>query len=89
MEEATEGTPADRGSGRITARDLARVRRAAIVASSTLPGAIGEIVARELRAYADFGYRFGADSLLDQATAELLDSRNPPSGPIAVQRPAS
>ena len=87
--EATDSTPPDRTSGRITARDLARVRRAAMVASSILPGAIGEILARELRAYADFGYRFGADSLLDQATAELLASQKSPTGPIPVQCPAS
>ena len=87
--EATDGTPPDRVSGRITARDLARVRRAAMIASSTLPGAIGEIVARELRAYADFGYRFGADGLLDQATAELLAPPKDPTDPLPVQRPAS
>jgi hypothetical protein len=87
---ATDDTTPERGSGRITARDIARVRRAAMIASSTLPGAVGEIVARELRAYADFGYRFGADGLLDKVTKELLSGQNPgPSAVVPFPRPAS
>lgn len=82
----TDGPWGNRPGGRIPARELARVRRAARQAGATYPGPVGEILARELRAYADFGYRFGDDSLLDQVTAELLD---PPGLTTPIRRPAS
>ncbi|MFC5137258.1 hypothetical protein ACFPK1_03390 [Actinomycetospora rhizophila] len=36
------------------------------------PGPLGELVARELRAFADFGFRIAGDGLVDRLAAEVL-----------------
>ncbi|GAA1283367.1 hypothetical protein GCM10009609_55180 [Pseudonocardia aurantiaca] len=48
------------------------VREAAARALDTHPGPVGEVLARELRAYAQFGYRFGTDGLLDRLAGDIL-----------------
>jgi hypothetical protein len=36
------------------------------------PGPLGELVARELMAFAEFGYRFGRDGLIARVAADVL-----------------
>jgi hypothetical protein len=48
------------------------VRAAALHARRVYPGRIGELVQRELTAYADFGYRFRTDALVPQLVSEVL-----------------
>jgi hypothetical protein len=36
------------------------------------PGPVGELLARELQAYAEFGHRFGTDAVLERLAAEVL-----------------
>lgn len=55
------------------------VRAAAHHARKVLPGVVGELASRELTAYADFGFRFAADSLIPRLVAEILATRTPPS----------
>jgi hypothetical protein len=61
-------------AGRRELGDLARVLAAAHHAARLYPGPVGELVARELRAHADLGFRFGADSLLGRLAAEIMRS---------------
>ncbi len=59
-------------AGRLALHDAARIRAAAHHARRVHPGAVGELVARELRAHAEFGYRFDTDGLLLRVAAEVL-----------------
>jgi len=52
--------------------DRATYRVAAERARVAYPGALGELVHRELRAFADFGYRLAGDGLIDRLAAEVL-----------------
>ena len=54
------------------AHECSRVRAAAHHARRTHPGPIGELVHRELTAYAEFGYRFASDALIPRLVAEIL-----------------
>lgn len=56
----------------VTAEDRERCRAAAARAREVYLGATGALVERELRAYADFGYRFDADPLLPLLAADVL-----------------
>jgi hypothetical protein len=51
---------------------LARYRAAALRARRDYPGPLGELLQRELTAYADFGYRLSSDSLIDRLAAQIL-----------------
>ena len=73
MDASTRGT-----AGRIPLPDLQRVRAAALRATRVYPGPVGQMVARELRAYAEFGHRFGTDGLIDRIASELLEEGEPP-----------
>ena len=59
-------------TGRLPLHEASRLRAAARHAQRAYPGAIGELLARELTAYAEFGYRFLADGLLTRLAAEVL-----------------
>jgi hypothetical protein len=59
-------------SGRLPLYEASRLRAAAHHAKRAYPGAIGELLARELTAHAEFGYRFAADGLLIRLAAEVL-----------------
>lgn len=59
-------------NGRLPLHEASRLRSAARHAQRAYPGAIGELVARELTAHAEFGYRFAADGLLTRLAAEVL-----------------
>jgi len=71
-------TPAPTGGGDavpLCAHELSRVRAAAHHARRALPGSLGELVHRELTAYADFGYRFSSDALIPRLVGEILATR--------------
>src|SRR5690349_11707536 len=59
-------------SGHLALHDLSRIRAAAHHARRAYPGAVGELLARELTAHAEFGYRFTGDGLLTRLAAEVL-----------------
>lgn len=52
--------------------EQSRLRAAASHATRVLPGPIGELVARELRSCAEFGYTLPPDALLARVAAEIL-----------------
>lgn len=52
--------------------ERAKMRKAALHARRLYPGGLGELVHRELLAYADFGYQFTADALIPRLAAEIL-----------------
>jgi hypothetical protein len=49
-----------------------RFRAAAVRARRVYPGPIGELVYRELDAYAEFGHRLGGDGLILRIAAAVL-----------------
>jgi hypothetical protein len=51
--------------------EKARYRAAAVLARRIYPGPLGELVHRELTAYAEFGYRFSDDGLIPQLAAAI------------------
>jgi hypothetical protein len=52
--------------------EASRYRAAALHARQVYPGALGELVALELRAYADFGCRLAADGLGARLAHQVL-----------------
>ncbi len=46
---------------------------AACRASEVYPGALGELVHRELMAFAEFGYRMAGDGFIQRLATEVLD----------------
>lgn len=52
--------------------ERSRYRAAAGHARRVYPGPLGELVFRELYAYAEFGYRFGKDGLIQRLAAAVL-----------------
>lgn len=57
--------------------ELGRLRAAATHACRVFPGPVGELLARELLAHAELGYRFGADALLPRLAREVLALAGP------------
>ena len=57
---------------RMDLHEVARLRTAAEHARRVVPGPLGEIAARELRAYADMGFRGAADALVPQLARQVL-----------------
>jgi len=55
-----------------SAHERSRVRAAALHARRVHPGPVGELLQRELDAYADFGYRFDTDRLVPRLAEEVL-----------------
>jgi hypothetical protein len=72
-EEDVMADPVDLVLDAVTAEDRERCRVAAARVREVHPGAVGALVERELRAYADFGYRFDADRMLPLLAADVLD----------------
>jgi hypothetical protein len=52
--------------------ERSQMRAAALHARRLYPGAVGDLIYRELCAYADFGYRFGDRALIPKLAAEIL-----------------
>ncbi|MEJ3653518.1 hypothetical protein WEH80_11090 [Actinomycetes bacterium KLBMP 9759] len=70
------GEPPVRGDAEpLPSHDRARLRAAALHAKRIYPGSLGELVSRELLAYADFGFGFGRDALIPRLASEVLDER--------------
>ena len=67
--------------GRLAIHDQSELRGAARHARLVLPGTIGEVIARELTAYADFGRRFQSDPLIDRLAQQVLAIRPGPGSP--------
>lgn len=57
---------------RLAAHEISRVRAAAAHARRAVPGPLGELAARELIAYAEFGYRGARDALVPQLVRQVL-----------------
>lgn len=67
------GPPTINGnSPELAMHERSRCWAAARHALRVYPGPLGELVFRELRAYADFGYRFGKDGLIQRLAATVL-----------------
>lgn len=49
-----------------------RLRNAALLARHRYPGPVGEVLAKEITAWVEFGYRFGSSSLIEALVAHLL-----------------
>lgn len=65
-------------NGSLELHEKSRYRAAADYALRRYPGAVGQLLNRELRAYADFGHRFSADALIPELAAEVLRRRTEP-----------
>lgn len=49
-----------------------RLRAAATAAGSTYPGPVGELLAREIWAWEEFGFRYGSDGLMHRVVDDVL-----------------
>ena len=56
----------------IPQHDRCRFRAAAHHARRLYPGCVGELLHRELVAYAEFGHRFGREALVPRLADEIL-----------------
>jgi len=79
-----EGTPQEAGGPAradgvevLREHESSRYRAAAAHALRVHPGPVGEVIARELLAYAEFGYRFDDNALIPRLAAQVLAT---PSG---------
>jgi hypothetical protein len=59
-------------AGRLEYREISRLRAAAHYARKIYPGALGELVSRELNATADLGCSIGIESLISRLASEVL-----------------
>jgi hypothetical protein len=57
---------------RMDRHEISRLRAAAEHARRALPGPLGELVARELLAHAELGYRGAVDALLPRLACQVL-----------------
>jgi hypothetical protein len=71
------GSPARR-LDQLEAHEKSRLRAAARHARQVYPGDIGELIFRELTAYADFGIRFSVDALIPRLATQILAMPAPP-----------
>jgi hypothetical protein len=60
-------------------QDKIRYRAAALQARRLYPGPLGELVNRELSAYAEFGHRFSSDTLVPNLATAILAVHTDPS----------
>jgi len=56
----------------LQAHERSWLRAAARHARRVYPGDIGELLGRELTAYAEFGYRFSVDALVPRLATQIL-----------------
>jgi hypothetical protein len=59
--------------GAVNWADYRDIRLAALRARRLYPGEVGELLQRELLAYADFGHRFAKDTLIPELAAQMLE----------------
>ncbi len=67
---------------RLPAHEVSRLRAAAYHARRVYPGPLGELLHRELSAFAEFGHRFAGDALLPRLATEILRT------PVTTRSPA-
>jgi hypothetical protein len=91
MHAYTRPTTLPGAARRMDLHEIARLRAAAEHARRVLPGALGELAARELRAHADLGYHGAPDALMPQLARQVLALPAPalpaPSLPAASPPP--
>lgn len=63
--------------GKLDWQELRRLRGAALHAKRVYPGPVGDLLARELHAYADLGYRFLPNELMERLATEVLSIQSP------------
>lgn len=71
--------PATAPPDRMIVSDRIRLRAAAFHATRVFPGPVGEVLARELWAWEEFGYRLGDRSLIWALVVEI-ENRPLPKG---------
>jgi hypothetical protein len=70
------------GASPMAAHEISRAKAAAEHARRAVAGPLGELAARELTAYAEFGYRGTGDALVPQLARQILAlSRLPDAAP--------
>jgi len=55
--------------------DKMRIRAAAFSATQVYPGPVGELLARELLGWEEFGYRFGGSSLINALIDHIMEEK--------------
>jgi hypothetical protein len=74
---------------RLHYKECANVRTAALKARRLWPGPVGELVFRELTAYANFGFRFERTGLTEQLLQHVLDAELDPNPPAPAAAAAA
>jgi hypothetical protein len=72
-------SPQDEPLPLLALHERARYRAAADYALRRYPGPVGELIHRELSAYAEFGHRFARDALIPDLARNVL---TPPAHPV-------
>jgi hypothetical protein len=67
---------------RLAPHEHSRYRAAADYARLRYPGPVGELIHRELRAYAEFGHRFASDALVPRLATDILTQPRAESKPM-------
>ena len=70
------------GVGYMEQHERTRIRAAARHARRVYPGPVGELIHRELNAYADFGVRFSVDALVPSLVEQVLKLPVPRLGEV-------
>jgi hypothetical protein len=70
-------TPQDGSLPLLDLHERARYRAAAEYALRRYPGPVGELIHRELSAYAEFGHRFARDALIPHLAQDVLTPPRP------------
>lgn len=72
VQTTSEPSQASAAPPSLATHELNQLRAAARHAARAFPGPVGELLARELCAHADFGYRFDNSGLLRSVAREVL-----------------
>lgn len=59
--------------------EMMRIRAAAYRATRVYPGSVGQLIARELNAWVDFGEKFGGDGLIKGLVDDVMKKVPPPT----------
>ena len=57
---------------RMDPHEIMRYRAAALRATRIYPGAIGQLISREIIVWSDFGYRLGEHSVVREAVDQIM-----------------
>lgn len=67
--------------GKLDHRERMRLRAAAFAAPRVYPGPVGELLARELMSWEEFGYQLGGHALISRVATHLLSVPTAPASP--------